>query len=392
MKNITLFFIILNLLISNVLAWEKIAIPDYVNKKTKSPWNFIEDFESQKEGKLKLKNLSINDKGKGLKPFKVKKDINGNKYLEVSVQHGWNDDPYKSKKNSTERAEFQTRQKRALNKDIWIGFKVRVPKDFEHIDARVLFFQFKNQFDPMKKSPLLGIRFYENGNALVIGGDTGGSAGRSWNKEDHLNYSLRYKYLKKDSNWIMYQGKERKMSSIKISKCGFESKKNSITGEENVEQNNVKQNLNNNNCFGCKEYFTRKVCCFGADGKPIWKDPSYVNSIKDLEVFSNCKKFNNFKKKFKATKLGDWTTYKIGLKNSKKQDGYVKVFKDDKLIVNYSGITYDWSGNYTGSYARIGIYRDSGRRTGIKHPPQSIHFDDFIIVSDKKTLDKYLGN
>ena len=90
--------------------------------------------------------------------------------------------------------------------------------------------------------------------------------------------------------------------------------------------------------------------------------------------------------------MGDWTTYKIGLKNSKKQDGYVKVFKDDKLIVNYSGITYDWSGNYTGSYARIGIYRDSGRRTGIKHPPQSIHFDDFIIVSDKKTLDQYLGN
>ena len=178
-----------------------------------------------KIGKLRLKNLSINDKGKGLRPFKIKKDTKGNKYLEVTVQHGWNNDPYKSKKNSTERAEFQTRQKRALNKDIWIGFKVRVPKDFEHIDTRVLFFQFKNQFDPMRKSPLLGIRFYENGNAMVIGGDTGGSAGKSWNKEDYKKYSLRYKYLKKNGNWIIFQGKERNMSSIKLSKSVFGAKR-----------------------------------------------------------------------------------------------------------------------------------------------------------------------
>ena len=374
-------------LISNAYAWEKIPIPEYINKKTKSPWNFIEDFESQKEGTLKLKNLSINDKGKGLQPFKIKKDANGNKYLEVTVQHGWNDDPYKSKKNSTERAEFQTRQKRALNKDIWIGFKVRLPKDFEHIDARVLFFQFKNQFDPMRKSPLLGLRFYEKGDALVIGGDTGGSAGKSWNTEDYKNHSLRYKYKKKNSNWIMYQGKERKMSSIKISKCGFQEKKDSIKRDKYISQINKKQNLNNNNCFGCYEYFTRKICCYGADGKPIWKDPLYVNS---KSVFGECKKFNHFKKTFKATKLGNWTTYKIGIKNSKKQDGYVKVFKDNKLIINYSGVTYDWRGNYTGSYARIGVYRDSGRRKNITYPSQSIHFDNFIIVSDKKVLDNYL--
>ena len=382
-----LVLILLFQLISNGNTWEKIPIPEYINKKTKSPWNFIEDFESQKEGTLKLKNLSINDKGKGLKPFKIKKDTNGNKYLEVTVQHEWNNDPYKSKKNSTERAEFQTRQKRALNKDIWIGFKVRVPKDFEHIDTRVLFFQFKNQFDPMRKSPLLGIRFYENGNAMVIGGDTGGSAGKSWNKEDYKKYSLRYKYLKKNGNWIMFQGKERNMSPIKLSKCVFGAKKDSITGEKYISKSNKKQNINNNNCFGCYEYFTRKVCCYDAEGNPIWKDPLYVNS---KSISNKCEKFNNFKKNFKATKLGDWTTYKIGIKNSKKQDGYVKIFKDNKLIVNYSGITYEWKGNYTGSYARIGIYRNSGRRIDIKYPSQSIHFDDFIVVSDKKTLDNFL--
>ena len=78
-----ILLIIFLILSSSITAysWEKVPVPDYVNKKTKSPWNFIENFEGQNEGKLKLKKLSINDKGKGLKPFKVKKDINGNKYL-----------------------------------------------------------------------------------------------------------------------------------------------------------------------------------------------------------------------------------------------------------------------------------------------------------------------
>ena len=67
----------------------------------------------------------------------------------------------------------------------------------------------------------------------------------------------------------------------------------------------------------------------------------------------------------------------------------VNDFKNE-LIVNYSGITYEWKGNYTGRYARIGIYRNSGRRIDIKYPSQSIHFDDFIVVSDKKTLDNFL--
>ena len=51
-----LVLILLFQLISNGNTWEKIPIPEYINKKTKSPWNFIEDFESQKEGTLKLKN------------------------------------------------------------------------------------------------------------------------------------------------------------------------------------------------------------------------------------------------------------------------------------------------------------------------------------------------
>ena len=300
-------------------SWEKVPVPDYVDKKVKSPWNFYEDFEDQKVGKLKLKKLTINNKGAGLKPFKIKKDFNGNKYLEVTVKHGWNNDPYKKKGKETERAEFQTKQKRTLNKEIWIGFKTRLPKNFTHIDDRVLFFQFKNQHDPMKRSPLLGIRFYENGNVLDLGGDTGGSAGKSWSQEESDIHGIRAKYKKKELNWFVFQEKNR--------------------GEKKI-KNNFKLTPN---------------------------------------------------KSFKITKLGEWSTYKIGIYNTKDDYGFVKIFKDNKLIFDYEGITYDWKGRYTGSYIRIGIYRDSGKRIGIEYPDQSIHFDDFIVVSDKKTLDKYLN-
>ena len=43
-------------LASNLYAWEKVPVPDYVNKKTKSPWNFYDNFEDQKLGKM---NMSI---------------------------------------------------------------------------------------------------------------------------------------------------------------------------------------------------------------------------------------------------------------------------------------------------------------------------------------------
>ena len=104
---------------------------------------------------------------------------------------------------------------------------------------------------------------------------------------------------------------------------------------------------------------------------------------------------NNFKltqnKSLKITKLGKWTTYKFGIYNTRQETGFVKVFKDNKLIFDYKGITSDWKEKSTGTNVRIGVYRDSGKQIGIEFPNQSIHFDDFIIVSDKKTLDKYLN-
>ena len=90
----------------NSYSWEKVPVPDSVDKKTKSPWNFSEDFENQEEGKLKLNKLTINDKGTGRKPFIIQKESDGNKYLAVTVRHGYNHDPNMRDEHATERAEF----------------------------------------------------------------------------------------------------------------------------------------------------------------------------------------------------------------------------------------------------------------------------------------------
>ena len=112
------------------------------------------------------------------------------------------------------------------------------------------------------------------------------------------------------------------------------------------------------------------------------KATDYLNTDKSNSI----KGINNFN----ATKLGEWTTYKIGIRNSKKEDGFVKVYKDNQLIMDYKGVTFKWKGNYIGTIIRLGPYRDTDP-SGKGYPPQSIHYDDFTIVSDKKTLDKYLN-
>ena len=282
--------------------------------KGRSPWNFSEDFENEKVGRLRTNKFTTNDKGTGRKPFKIRKDPDGNQYLEVTVKDGWNVDQKGREKETTERAEFQVKPKRALGKEIWISFKKRLPEDFTHIDDRVLFFQFKNtmHIDDGKNGPLIGLRYYKNGNRLNIGGDTGGNAGRSKSrKEEHL-HRIETKYKNYGGNWFQK-----------------------------------------------------------------WK--KYRNESKDRDVEGTAS----------VTPLGKWSTYKIGIHNTKNDDGFVKVYKDGELIFDYNGVTYDWRGQYYRSHIRIGIYRD--RVVGVSYPDQTIHFDDFIVVSDEKTLDQILA-
>ena len=303
-------------------SWEKVPVPDYVNKKTKSPWNFYENFEDQKVGQVNLKKYQINDKGVGRKPFKIKQEPNGNKFLEISVEHGWN--KCCGTWVNTERAEFEVKPKKTLNKEIWYGFRMRFPENFEHIDDRLLVTQFKNQFKDMKKSPLVSVHFYENGNLVDIGGDTGGIAKIKYNSSEAFIHRVSNKFYKKDNKYELYKFKIRNQFSK----------------------------------------YARELTSSAAD--------------------------INFPRSFKKIH-GQWNTFKFGIKNSKSEDGFVRVFINNELVLNYSGITWDWTkGEYTGSHIRIGPYRDSDP-LGIGYPKQSIYYDDFIVVSDKKTLDKYLN-
>ena len=55
-KLLYIFLVLMCFATGNSYSWEKVLVPDYVDKKTKSPWNFSEDFENQEEGKLKVAN------------------------------------------------------------------------------------------------------------------------------------------------------------------------------------------------------------------------------------------------------------------------------------------------------------------------------------------------
>jgi hypothetical protein len=229
--------------------------------------------------------------------------------------------------HATERAEFQT-CKRALDKEMWISFKKRLPEDFTHIDDRLLFFQFKNQIKKGGRSPLLGLRYYKNGNRLKIGGDTGGT-------KNNLHKGVM-------------------MSSSEVREVKY-------THQVMAKYKNK-----------------------GGDWRVRWEKNRNDDKNRDTDdlrfTTSNAS----------VTPLGKWSTYKIGIYNTRGTDGFVKVYKDGELMYDYEGVTYDWRGTYDKSCVRIGAYRDSGKQFGIEYPDQTIHFDDFIVVSDEETLDRYI--
>ena len=358
-----------------------LPIPDYVDKETESPWNFFDDFEDQSFDRYIFSEPIFPDKGPGKEPYKFKKDPDGNTYLEITVKHGWN----KCCKGNfySERAEIHPTDKRAKEKIIWYGFKVRLPKDFVHIDDRVMFSQFKNQFKGMKKSPLLGLRFMDEGKRLKIGGDTGGVAHKSSNEEEYLKYGIRINYYLKNNKW--YEKKPKSFTDWSLCFTSF-----------------------------------KPPYCYIDNKKDFKNKDKNLRSEDEIRLIMGGS--------FDATPLGEWTTYKVGIYNTKKDSGFVKVYKDDVLIFDYEGVTFDWKGSYKKTLVRIGPYRDSkpevdwSKCSGDKtvdyiplfcygmdnklipkserkknltdsegYPPQSIHYDDFTVVSDKKTLDKYLN-
>lgn len=105
----------------------------------KSPWNFWLDFETS-EWKQKLR---VNDKGnpQGWKPFEIETEANGNKYLSMTVQHGWNTGTGRGK-NKTERSELLTTRHDVYGKNVWHGFKIRSAPSNPFTGNRLLFSQY----------------------------------------------------------------------------------------------------------------------------------------------------------------------------------------------------------------------------------------------------------
>lgn len=312
-------------------SWETVPVPDYVDKKTKSPWNFYDDFEDKKLKFEYIKNSKEVSNSPGITPYKFKQDDDGNTYLEITVKNKWN--KCCGSNFYSERAEIYSVKKKAKNKTIWYGFRIRFPENFVFVEDRLMFSQFMNEFQNMKKSPLMGMHLYDSGKRLVIGGDTGGVATKSWNPYDHLKFKVENSYLKYGEKWNLISIKRRDKDEIRYWTC----------------------NISTNNTVSLPDY---------------------------------CKNPDNII--FLPTKFGEWSTYKIGIKNSDKEDGYIKVYKDNILIMDYEGITFGgWKGSYKHTFIKLGPYRDTDP-SGKGYPDQTIHYDDFIIVSDKKTLDKYL--
>jgi hypothetical protein len=139
-----------------------------------SPWRFYDDFSSKSLKKYKL------TKKNGKSPshpydFVV---IDGDIALSVTVESGLNSDLGGSG-NLTERAEISVPGKNAIGREVWYGFRVLAPENFQYINDRVLISQFKNQIDEGKSpSPLVAIRM-EGDSGMHLGGQHGGKGDKS---------------------------------------------------------------------------------------------------------------------------------------------------------------------------------------------------------------------
>jgi hypothetical protein len=84
----------------------------------------------------------------------------------------------------------------------------------------------------------------------------------------------------------------------------------------------------------------------------------------------------------------NWSNFVVGTYVTNTNKGFLKVFYDGEIIYDYRGPTYGWT-KVVESYVRIGIYRD-GHEFGGEYPPQTIHFDDFVIGSSKDDVTEIL--
>ena len=314
MKKI-LFVLIFSIFTTTVFSdvfnttYKKIPIPEDVNKKTSSPWNFYDDFETEKLN-FNL-NCGYQKKRTNNEPlYEFKKEDDGNTYIAVTAKHK------QCREGDTDRSEITTTNKDAREKIVWFGMRMRLPEDFEYIDDRTLLWQLKHMV--VGGSPLVAFRLYEE-NIIKIGGQYGGKPNQKW--KDMHKYYLHCKYK----------------------------------GIINL----------------------KKKWCERGEDLPLDAN----------QKFDNSSKYFNFGR-------NRWITFKVGTYTTKSDDGFIKVYLDDNLVFDYEGPTYEYSGgDFFASAVRFGIYRDAYPENSFNfkgYPDQTVHYDDFVVASDKKTLDSIL--
>ena len=256
------------------------------NDDQSSPLSFHVDFETNK-WKTRLKP---NNKGMGWTPFSIREDQTGNRFVAITVKDGWNRDTG-SKNTPTERAELETKKFISFGKEVWYGFKVKVPKDFKVIWDRVMLTQFKHR-TRTRPSPMIGIS-QVSPNRPRIGLSICGQAGGKGSVDIH-NTENGNRPLKCGKNWV--------------------------------------------------------------DGRFEY-NPTH---------------------EFEKLLTTEWSSFVIGSYVTHENNGFIKIYHNENLIYFYKGPTYGWS-KIAPSNIRIGIYRD-GDEYGEGHPPQTIHFDDFVVA------------
>tara|TARA_B100000575_G_scaffold73303_1_gene57006 strand:+ start:107 stop:1282 length:1176 start_codon:yes stop_codon:yes gene_type:complete len=328
-------------------TYKKIPIPEDVNKKTSSPWNFYDDFESEKLN-FNL-NCGYQKKRTNNEPlYEFKKEDNGNTYIAVTAKKD------QCTENDTERSEFETSKRDVREKIVWFGMNMRLPKDFKYIDDRTLLWQFKNLMGNV--SPIIAFRLYDK-RKIKVAGQIGHNQKINW-------IECRYK---EDSNLPdFYRTKHCTLGYFPTLKLKNNQKLSNGT-EKFIEAS--------------KEFLKYE------EFEP--NEVAYVPTQKQ-----------GFGSRFKM-KLGDWISFKVGVHITKNNNGFVKVFLNDQPIFDYEGPTYDWIlPKYDGSTVRFGIYRDANPEDGdindilnfTGYPNQTVHYDDFVVVSDKLTLDTILDS
>ena len=89
-----------------------------------------------------------------------------------------------------------------------------------------------------------------------------------------------------------------------------------------------------------------------------------------------------------------WISYKIGIKFSKRTDGWIKVYRNNKLVWQDNGpnlITKFYSScnpdkiDLFGNHLRIGVYAKSKDKEAIN----TLHFDDFVSGDSEQKVDSF---